>query len=125
MVSDLDTYRAATLVIQQHGADALIEAAQMIDRMLAKRRRRGRLVWRRINWLFPHSLANLHRRSLRAIELERNRAGVRIQVHTARAISKICNSGDPGSAQVPAAPAPLIGRMRQPAPTPSDLEAAG
>jgi hypothetical protein len=31
MVSDLDIYRAATLVIQRHGA----EAAQMIDRMLA------------------------------------------------------------------------------------------
>jgi len=35
VVSDLDIYRAATLVIQRHGADALIEAAQMIDRMLA------------------------------------------------------------------------------------------
>jgi hypothetical protein len=35
MVSDLDTYRAATLVIQRHGADALIEGAQTIDRVLA------------------------------------------------------------------------------------------
>ena len=37
MVSDLDIHRAAHLVIKQHGNNALIEAARMIDRMLANR----------------------------------------------------------------------------------------
>ena len=37
MVSDLDIYRAANMLIERHGADALIEAARMIDRMLTDR----------------------------------------------------------------------------------------
>jgi hypothetical protein len=36
------------LVILQHGDNAPIEAAQMIDRMLADGDEEGRLVWRRI-----------------------------------------------------------------------------
>ena len=48
MVSDLDIYRAANLVIARHGANALIEAARMIDRMLANGDEEGRSVWRRI-----------------------------------------------------------------------------
>ena len=48
MVSDLDIYRAAKLVIDRHGDSALIEAAQMIDRMLANGDEEGWLVWRRI-----------------------------------------------------------------------------
>lgn len=34
MISDLGIYRAANMLIERHGADALIEAARMIDRML-------------------------------------------------------------------------------------------
>jgi hypothetical protein len=42
MISDLDIYRAANLLIDRHGASALIEAAQMIDRMLANGDEEGR-----------------------------------------------------------------------------------
>jgi len=31
MISELDIYRAANLVIKRHGADAVIEAARMVD----------------------------------------------------------------------------------------------
>jgi hypothetical protein len=48
MVSDLDIYRAANLLIDRHGGDALIEAARMIDRMLERGDPEGRQVWRRI-----------------------------------------------------------------------------
>jgi hypothetical protein len=34
MISDLDIYRSPNLLIERHGADAVIEAARMIDRML-------------------------------------------------------------------------------------------
>jgi hypothetical protein len=34
VVSDLDIYRAANLLIDRYGADALIAAARMIDRIL-------------------------------------------------------------------------------------------
>jgi hypothetical protein len=48
MISELDIYRAAHLLIDRHGGDALIEAARMIDRMLELRDPEGRQVWRRI-----------------------------------------------------------------------------
>ncbi len=48
MVTDLDIYRAANLLIERHGTDALIEAARMIDRMLDHGDTEGRQVWRRI-----------------------------------------------------------------------------
>lgn len=48
MVSDLDIYRAANMLIERHGADAVIEAARMIDRMLDRGDAEGRQVWRRI-----------------------------------------------------------------------------
>jgi hypothetical protein len=41
-------YRAANLLLDRHGTDALIEAARMIDRMLAYGNGEGQLVWRRI-----------------------------------------------------------------------------
>jgi len=34
VISELDIYRAANLLLDRHGADALIAAARMIDRML-------------------------------------------------------------------------------------------
>jgi hypothetical protein len=48
MISHLDIYRAANLLIERHGEGALTEAAQMIDRMLDRGDTEGRLVWWRI-----------------------------------------------------------------------------
>jgi hypothetical protein len=48
MISDLDIYRAANLLIDRYGDGALTEAALMIDRMLADGDSEGRIVWRRI-----------------------------------------------------------------------------
>jgi hypothetical protein len=48
MISDLDTWRAANLLIQRHGADAELEAAKRADLMLERGDDEGRLVWRRI-----------------------------------------------------------------------------
>jgi len=48
MISDLDIHRAAHLLLERHGANALITAAQMIDRMLQNGDEEGRLVWLRI-----------------------------------------------------------------------------
>jgi hypothetical protein len=47
-VSNVDIYRAATMLIEQHGAEALGEAAKMIDAMLDHGDPEGREVWRRI-----------------------------------------------------------------------------
>jgi len=62
MVSDLDTYRATNLLIKRYGANAPIEAARMIDRMLELGDAEGRLVWRRI------------KRAIEALQAERNGA---------------------------------------------------
>jgi hypothetical protein len=48
VISELDIYRAANLMIDRHGGDALIEAVRMIDRMLELGNGEGRQVWRRI-----------------------------------------------------------------------------
>jgi hypothetical protein len=48
VISELDIYRAANLLIDRHGGDVLIEAARMIDRMLERGGGEGRQVWRRI-----------------------------------------------------------------------------
>jgi hypothetical protein len=48
MISNLDIYRAANLLIERHGADAVIEAARMIDRMLDLSDPEARSVWKRI-----------------------------------------------------------------------------
>jgi hypothetical protein len=48
MISDLDIYRAANLPIERHGADAVIQAARLVDRMLDRGDRDGQLVWYRI-----------------------------------------------------------------------------
>ena len=48
MISDLDINRAAHLLLERHGANALIAVAQMIDRMLQNGDEEGRLVWLRI-----------------------------------------------------------------------------
>jgi hypothetical protein len=46
MVSNLDIYRAANILIERHGAKALIEAATMLDKMVDDAE--GRAVWQRI-----------------------------------------------------------------------------
>ena len=48
MVSDIDIWRAANLLIQQHGDDAEIIAAQRADLMLERADHDGQRVWLRI-----------------------------------------------------------------------------
>ncbi len=48
IVSDLDIYRSAKLLIDQHGEDAAIEAAMRADAMLEKGAMAGAATWRRI-----------------------------------------------------------------------------
>jgi hypothetical protein len=48
MISTLDTYRAANLLIRRHGADAELIAAQRADLMLERGDREGQVVWMRI-----------------------------------------------------------------------------
>ncbi len=48
MISALDIYRAASVLIDQHGADAPIEAAMRVDAMLKAGDLDGRAEWRRI-----------------------------------------------------------------------------
>jgi hypothetical protein len=48
MVSGLDIYRAANLLIRRHGSDARIEASRMIDRMFELGDAEGLALWRRI-----------------------------------------------------------------------------
>jgi hypothetical protein len=48
VISDLDIYRAANLLIKRHGADAELVAAQRADLMLDRGDIDGVHVWRRI-----------------------------------------------------------------------------
>jgi hypothetical protein len=48
VVSDLDIWRAANMLIRQHGGDAGLEAARLQDLMLDRGDDEGRLVWVRI-----------------------------------------------------------------------------
>jgi hypothetical protein len=48
MISELDIWRAATLLIRKHGADAELEAAKRADLMLDRGDPDGQLVWFRI-----------------------------------------------------------------------------
>ncbi len=48
MVSDLDIYRSANVLIRQHGEDATIEAAMRADAMLEAGDLDGYAVWKRI-----------------------------------------------------------------------------
>ena len=48
MTSDLDIWRSAKLLVDQHGADAPIEAAMRVDAMLEAGDLDGRTVWQRI-----------------------------------------------------------------------------
>ena len=48
MVSDLDIYRSANVLIRQHGEDAPVEAAMRADAMLDKGDLDGLRVWKQI-----------------------------------------------------------------------------
>ncbi len=48
MTTDLDNYRSAKLLIDQHGADALVEAALKADELLDAGDIDGRATWLRI-----------------------------------------------------------------------------
>ncbi len=48
MIPDLDIYRSAKLLVDQHGDDATIHAAMQADAMLEKGDLDGAAVWRRI-----------------------------------------------------------------------------
>ena len=47
-VSEIDVFRSAKLLVEQHGAEAPIEAALHYDAMLEKGDMDGRAVWLRI-----------------------------------------------------------------------------
>jgi hypothetical protein len=48
VIADIDIWRAANLLIKEHGAEAEIVAAQRADEMLDRGDRDGQLVWMRI-----------------------------------------------------------------------------
>ena len=48
MISDIDIWRAATLVIRRHGEDAEIEAAKRADQMLERGDLDGHATWKQI-----------------------------------------------------------------------------
>ena len=48
MTSNLDIYRTAKLLIDQHGKDAAFHAGMMVDELLDKGDLDGRAVWRQV-----------------------------------------------------------------------------
>ncbi len=48
MISDLDVFRSAAVLVREHGQDAALEAAKRADAMLEKGDMEGAAVWRRI-----------------------------------------------------------------------------
>ena len=48
MIPDIDIYRSAKILVDQHGDDAPIRAAQFADAMLDRGDMDGRAVWLRI-----------------------------------------------------------------------------
>jgi hypothetical protein len=48
MVPDIDIWRAAALLIKQHGQDAEIVAAHRVDELAEREDHEGRAVWLRI-----------------------------------------------------------------------------
>ncbi len=48
MIADLDIYRTANILVNQHGQDAPVEATRRADAMLEKGAVDGYAVWRRI-----------------------------------------------------------------------------
>ena len=50
MVSDLDIFRSANVLVKQHGQDASIHAAMRADAMLEKDDLDGYTAWKQILW---------------------------------------------------------------------------
>jgi hypothetical protein len=48
MIPDIDIWRAATLLIKQHGQNAEIAAARRVDELAEQEDQEGRAVWLRI-----------------------------------------------------------------------------
>ena len=48
MTSDLDIYRTASVLIREHGEDAVLEAAQRADAWLDKGKAGAYLAWKRV-----------------------------------------------------------------------------
>ena len=48
MISDLDIYRTASVLIHEHGEDAEVEAAQWADAMLENGDLEGQAMWERV-----------------------------------------------------------------------------
>lgn len=48
MTEEIDIWRAANLLVQRHGADAAVAAAQRADELLAQGDTEGQRVWKRI-----------------------------------------------------------------------------
>jgi hypothetical protein len=61
MLRDIDIWRAAHLLMKQHGGDAVFEAAQRSDDMLARGDLEGAAVWRAIR----RAIEDLARQELR------------------------------------------------------------
>jgi len=47
-VSEIEIYRAANLLIERHGTDAVVEAGRLVDLMLGRGDMEGRQVWLRV-----------------------------------------------------------------------------
>jgi len=60
MVSNLDIYRAPHMLIERHGAEAMTEAAKMLDRMLDHGDLEGRAVRQRIRQAIADLQAKLN-----------------------------------------------------------------
>ena len=50
MISDIDIWRCAQLMINNHGDEASLEAAKMADDFLSKGNTEAQRVWMRIGW---------------------------------------------------------------------------
>lgn len=64
MISDLDLWRAADILVKRYGADTPIIAARRVDEMLAAGDIEGQLGWKRI----PVAVNELQRTKLAANE---------------------------------------------------------
>jgi hypothetical protein len=62
MISDLDIYRAANLLLNRYGFDAIVEAAQLLDLSPDRGDLEARTIWSRVK----QAIAELEARSTSA-----------------------------------------------------------
>ena len=48
MITDIDIYRCAEMIVRQHGEDAALFAAERADALLAAGDVEGQVIWKRI-----------------------------------------------------------------------------